>query len=123
MFANDMLVVVFLFLMTTFTTSSPSPSPPGRRYQLLSPVVDDDVRVTQREVPPERIVILNEKREEVRGSRIGLLPEDSHVKLICRTEGGLCLCHSCVFFYPESGVGRKSVSLTIVSSPASPHLP
>ena len=42
-------------------------------------------------VPPERIVILDEKRDEVRGSRIGPLHEDSHVKLICRTEGGKSL--------------------------------
>ena len=39
-------------------------------------------------MPPERIVILNEKRDEILGSRVGLLPDDTQVKLICRTEGG-----------------------------------
>jgi hypothetical protein len=39
-------------------------------------------------VPPERIVILDEKRDEIRGSKIGPLTEDSVVKLICRSEGG-----------------------------------
>lgn len=55
-------------------------------------------------VPPERIVILDEKRDEIRGSKIGPLYEDSVIKLICRTEGGknLCSCLSLFFRFSSS---------------------
>lgn len=64
-------------------------------YEVMSPkwttYIFHFLTFSRETVPPERIVILDEKRDPVKGGRVGPLFEESQVKLICRTEGGKLL--------------------------------